>query len=119
MIRRPPRSTLFPYTTLFRSASYPWEVVRNSNSGEKEFLKSDAPQLKAAGWIQLEVARQLAQKSGMDLDKMMMEANTRNFRPVPLPAKLKAHMASKIRQISSRNVLAMLPGSDPKLKDEA
>src|SRR5256885_8788400 len=48
MIRRPPRSTLFPYTTLFRSASYPWEVVRNSNSGEKEFLKSDGPQLKAA-----------------------------------------------------------------------
>src|SRR3954465_2224623 len=100
-------------------ASYPWEVVRNSNSGEKEFLKSDAPQLKAAGWIQLEVARQLAQKSGMDLDKMMKEANTRNFHPVPLPAKLKAHMASKIRQISSRNVLAMLPGSDPKLKNEA
>jgi Zn-dependent M28 family amino/carboxypeptidase len=100
-------------------ASYPWEVVRNSNSGEKEFLKSDAPQLKAAGWIQLEVARQLAQKSGMDLDKMMMEANTRNFRPVPLPAKLKAHMVSKIRQISSRNVLAMLQGSDPKLKNEA
>src|SRR5690348_17778585 len=25
MIRRPPRSTLFPYTTLFRSA--PWKVV--------------------------------------------------------------------------------------------
>src|SRR2546430_8728825 len=24
MIRRPPRSTLFPYTTLFRSASPPW-----------------------------------------------------------------------------------------------
>src|SRR3712207_6889953 len=25
MIRRPPRSTLFPYTTLFRS--YPWKIV--------------------------------------------------------------------------------------------
>src|SRR2546422_7416561 len=25
MIRRPPRSTLFPYTTLFRS---PWDIVR-------------------------------------------------------------------------------------------
>src|SRR5436853_5778955 len=24
MIRRPPRSTLFPYTTLFRSARQPW-----------------------------------------------------------------------------------------------
>src|SRR3989442_11330021 len=25
MIRRPPRSTLFPYTTLFRSLAAPWE----------------------------------------------------------------------------------------------
>ncbi len=100
-------------------ASYPWEVVRNSNSGEKSFLKSDAPQLKAASWIHLDVARQLAQKSGMDLDKLMADAQSRNFRPVPLPVKLKAHMVSKIRQISSNNVVAMLTGSDPKLKNEA
>ncbi len=100
-------------------ASYPWDVVRSSNTGEKEFLKSDAPQLKAAAWIQLDVARQLAQKSGMDLDKMMVEAQSRNFHPVTLPAKLKAHMVSKIRQISSKNVIGMLPGSDPKLKDQA
>src|SRR2546430_13278178 len=26
MIRRPPRSTLFPYTTLFRSAAFPEEL---------------------------------------------------------------------------------------------
>ena len=100
-------------------ASYPWDVVRSSNSGEKEFLKSDAPQLKAAAWIQLEVARQLAQRSSMDLDKMMVDAQSRNFHPVPLTVKLKAHMVSKIRQISSKNVIAMLPGSDPKLKSEA
>jgi Zn-dependent M28 family amino/carboxypeptidase len=100
-------------------ASYPWEVVRNSNSGEKEFLKSDAPQLKAAAWIQLEVARQLAQKSGMDLDKMMVDAQSRNFHPQPMTVKLKAHMVSRVRQITSNNVMAMLPGSDPKLKNEA
>src|SRR5260221_2561323 len=28
MIRRPPRSTLFPYTTLFRSSGVPWQVQR-------------------------------------------------------------------------------------------
>src|SRR3712207_7923320 len=28
MIRRPPRSTLFPYTTLFRSGINPFQVVR-------------------------------------------------------------------------------------------
>ncbi len=100
-------------------ASYPWEVVRNSNSGEKSFLKSDSPQLKAASWIQLEVARQLAQKSGMDFEKMMAEAQSRNFHPVPLPVNLKAHMVSKVRPFLSNNVVAMLPGSDPHLNAEA
>src|SRR5256886_13496529 len=28
MIRRPPRSTLFPYTTLFRSVREAWEISR-------------------------------------------------------------------------------------------
>ena len=100
-------------------ASYPWEVVRNSNSGEKEYLKSDAPHLKAASWIQLSVARALVQKSGMDLDKMMSDAQSRDFHPAPLAFKLKAHMVSQIRQISSNNVIGILPGSDPKLKNEA
>jgi Zn-dependent M28 family amino/carboxypeptidase len=100
-------------------ASYPWEVVRNSNSGEKSFLKSDQPQLQAASWIQLEVARQLAQKSGLDLDKLIDDAQSRSFHPVTLSAKLKAHMVSKVRQIVSNNVIAMLPGSDSNLKNEA
>src|ERR1022692_2360454 len=40
-------------------ASYPWEVVRNSNSGEKSYLKLDgAPKLKVASWVQLDVAKQ-------------------------------------------------------------
>src|SRR2546426_1390083 len=30
MIRRPPRSTLFPYTTLFRSRHYSWERIGES-----------------------------------------------------------------------------------------
>src|SRR2546427_10132057 len=29
MIRRPPRSTLFPYTTLFRSYPQPWALPRD------------------------------------------------------------------------------------------
>src|SRR5438270_1058146 len=32
MIRRPPRSTLFPYTTLFRSFKYRWTVSRTEAS---------------------------------------------------------------------------------------
>ena len=101
-------------------ASYPWEVVRNSNSGEKSYLKLDGtPKLKVASWVQLDVARQLAAAAGMNIDKMMADARSRDFHPVPLPVKLNAHMVSKIRPFESNNVLAVLPGSDAKLKDEA
>src|SRR5271166_90174 len=62
-------------------ASYPWEVVRNSNSGEKSALKLEGPALKVASWVQLDVAKRLAAGSGMDLDKMMADARTRGFRP--------------------------------------
>ncbi|MBZ5597878.1 MAG: M28 family peptidase [Acidobacteriia bacterium] len=101
-------------------ASYGWEVVRNSNSGEKAYLQLDGtPKLKVASWVQFEVAKQLAASAGMDLDKMMADARSRDFHPVELKVKLNAHMVSKIRPFASNNVIAMLPGSDRKLKDEA
>jgi Zn-dependent M28 family amino/carboxypeptidase len=100
-------------------ASYPWEVVRNSNSGEKSALKVEGPALKVASWIHLNVATKLAAASGMSLDKMMHDAQSRDFHPVELGAKLKAHMVSKVRNFESNNVLAILPGADRKTSDEA
>jgi Zn-dependent M28 family amino/carboxypeptidase len=100
-------------------ASYPWEVVRNSNSGEKSALKVDGPALKVASWIHFDVASRLASASGMNLDKMMKDAQSKDFHPVKMGARLKAHMASKIRNFESNNVLAVLPGSDRKVADEA
>ena len=101
-------------------ASYPWEVVRNSNSGEKSYLKLDGtPKLRAAAWIQLGVARKLVNGAGLNLEKLMSDAQTREFKAVALPAKLQARIFSKIRPFESNNVIAELPGSDPKLKNEA
>jgi Zn-dependent M28 family amino/carboxypeptidase len=100
-------------------ASYPWEVVRNSNSGEKSYLKLEGPALKVASWIQLDVAKRLVAASGRDLDKMMADARSRDFQPVSLGTKLKAHMVSKVRNFESTNVVGMLPGTDLKLKSEA
>src|SRR4030042_822957 len=42
MIRRPPRSTLFPYTTLFRSSGL-LEVVRAQGSRHSEVDQSEPP----------------------------------------------------------------------------
>ena len=100
-------------------ASYPWEVVRNSNSGEKSALKLEGPALKVASWVHLDVATRLATASGTNLDKLMKDAQTREFHPVNLGAKLKAHMVSKVRNFESNNVLAILPGADHKAADEA
>jgi Zn-dependent M28 family amino/carboxypeptidase len=100
-------------------ASYPWEVVRNSNSGEKSYLKLETTKLSVASWIHFDVAKQLAAASGTDLDKMITDAQSRDFHPVNLPVKLKAHVVSKIRPFESSNVIAMLPGSDSKVRDEA
>jgi len=101
-------------------ASYPWEVVRNSNSGEKSYLKLEGtPKLKVASWIHLEAARALANMAGMDVDKIIADAQSRSFHPAPLDVRLKAHMVSKIRPFESNNVIAKLPGSDSKLKNEA
>jgi len=101
-------------------ASYPWEVVRNSNSGEKSYLKLDgSPTLRAASWIPLDVAGQLAGAAGLSLEQMIADARSPEFHPIPLPVRLKAHMVSKIRPFTSNNVIAVQPGSDPRLGSEA
>jgi Zn-dependent M28 family amino/carboxypeptidase len=101
-------------------ASYGWDVVRNSWGVERSYLKRDeSPKLQAASWIQREVAQRLLGMVGLDLEKMFQRAQNKDFRPLTLPIHLKAHVASKLTNFVSRNVLAMLPGADPVLGTEA
>jgi len=94
-------------------ASYAWGVVRNSWSNEQVYLSNDKdPKLKAASWIQLDVARQLFAASGLKLDDMMASAGTRGFKARELPVRFKAHIVSNVRQFVSNNVLGLLPGTD-------
>jgi Zn-dependent M28 family amino/carboxypeptidase len=94
-------------------ASYAWGVVRNSWSNEQVYLSNDKdPKLKAASWIQLDVARQLFAASGLKLDEMMANAGTRGFKARELPVRFKAHIVSNVRQFVSNNVLGLLPGTD-------
>ena len=98
-------------------ASYPWEVVRNSWGGERSYLQLDGtPRLKAASWIQLEVARKLVAMGGYDLDKLYKDAQSRDFKPIELPVHLKAHVVTAVRPFSSRNVVGMVDGlsQDPR-----
>jgi Zn-dependent M28 family amino/carboxypeptidase len=101
-------------------ASYGWEVVRNSWGGERAYIRTDnAPKLKVASWVQLAIAQQLAGTINRKVDDLIKQAQSRDFKPIPLPVTLKAHMVSKIRPFDSSNVLAILSGSDSKIGGEA
>src|SRR5689334_24793658 len=68
MIRRPPRSTLFPYTTLFRSAGAPYLNRQRLLLG----LMDLAPRIWGEGWANTDVARLAAERGArFDLFEMI------------------------------------------------
>src|ERR1051326_49677 len=82
-------------------------------------VKPGQHELKFAGWITQDVARNLFKAAGQDLDALTKAAASRDFKPVPLGVKFSGKIASKIRAFDTANVVAQLDGSDPKLKHEA
>lgn len=94
-------------------ASYGWDVVRNSNTGEKTYLRDNKdPQLAAASWIQLDVARQLFKAANLNLETEMTAAGKRGFKATELPVRLEAHIESAVRNFQSPNVVGILPGAN-------
>ncbi len=101
-------------------ASYPWDVVRNSQSVEKSYLKDDpTATLKAASWIQLDVAKKLFAAAGKNVDDEIVAAGKPGFHSFELPVRLRAHVASRVRHYESDNVIAKLPGTDTTGPDQA
>ena len=98
-------------------AAYGWDVVRNSWSGAQYDLRpSDdpTPRLPLQGWITGEQAKALFADAGMDLDALRAAAGKRGFRAVALPATATTTLRSTVTQKESRNVMALLPGTDRK-----
>src|SRR3712207_8133067 len=50
MIRRPPRSTLYPYTTLFQSAEVVGGVVTRAPSGDPHVARAERRRDPGRGW---------------------------------------------------------------------
>ncbi len=102
-------------------AGYPWGVVKSSNTGEQfSLVAADRGMSRSAveGWMTQEKARELFAMTGRDFDTMEKAAVRRDFRPVDLGVKASLALKNRIRTIESKNVVARLEGSDPKLRDE-
>jgi len=105
-----------------QSAGYPWSVVRTSNGSWRFDIArtagDDTPFLKFRSWATDETARKLMKLAGQDLDELRAKAASRNFQPVALNLKGKINLKSEVKRVEAPNVVGILPGSDPKLRDE-
>lgn len=101
------------------SAGYPFSVIQTSWTGEEfELRETQGPRLDAKIWMSDEAAIRLVQSSGNDLNALRKAAQSRDFRPVSLGKRLTMELECTVRKQDTANLLAVLPGSDPRLRDE-
>jgi Zn-dependent M28 family amino/carboxypeptidase len=101
------------------SAGYPWQVVQTSWSGEKFGLPhTGEPEIQVQAWVTEDAARRLAAAGGHDLAKLIEQARSRDFRPVPLGVRTSLVLPVKLSRSQTANVGGLLPGSDPRLASE-
>jgi Zn-dependent M28 family amino/carboxypeptidase len=100
------------------SASYGWSVVQNSWTAERFQLADADLGTGMQGWMTDAAARALFAAGGQDLDKLRAAAEDRSFRPVALNARVQGQARAAVRKLEQFNVAGIVPGLDPKLKDE-
>jgi Zn-dependent M28 family amino/carboxypeptidase len=101
------------------SAGYPFQVVQTSWTGEQFELPAEGePRVQVAAWVTEDSARALVDMAGLDLEELREAADNRDFEPVPLGITTSIAMDVSINRVRSGNVLGLIPGSDPDLKDE-
>ncbi len=104
-----------------KPAAYPWAVVRTGGATEGFIIKpegEDPNNPSVPGWIQLDAAKAMLTAAGQDFDQLKAAAMLRNFKPVPLGLTGKLSVKNTWRPLDSNNAVAMIEGSDPKLKKE-
>jgi Zn-dependent M28 family amino/carboxypeptidase len=114
-VRRGAAGALLIHTT--PSASYAWSVPATSFSHERFHLAGAGNKIE--GWLQEDTARELFAAGGFDLDQLRAQAERRDFKPVDLKTAAHVELKSAIRQVEDFNVVGIVPGTDPKLKEQA
>jgi Zn-dependent M28 family amino/carboxypeptidase len=104
------------------SAGYPWSVVRTSNGSWRFDIARTSgdktPFLKVRSWMTDDAARRMMQLAGQNLGDLRRRAASRDFAPVKLGLTASLDLNSEVKRVEAPNVAAILPGRDPKLKDE-
>ncbi len=95
-------------------AAYGWDVVRNSGTGPRFHMNNqnnNMDRVPLESWIQRGVAEELLAADGLELDQLMQQAQTAEFKAVELSSTMDASVQNKTFKAQSYNVGALLPGS--------
>ena len=117
--RRGAAGMLIVHTT--GPAGYPWHVVVNSNSTEHRLLLRDPkapPPSGVRGWITDSAATALLAQAGLNMGQLRQQAESRDFRPVSTGISIDASMKNSLQHMSANNVIGVVRGIDPKVRDE-
>ena len=103
------------------SAGYPFQVIQTGQGQERFWLPftNGEKTLAIRSWCSEDAAKSLVALGGHDLDELRGKAETRAFRPVQIGVTVDVETTNTIRKIRSANVLAKIPGTDPKLGGQA
>jgi len=105
-----------------QSAGYGWNVIRTSNGSWRFDIERKAgdttPFLPVRSWITDAAAQRLMKLAGQDIESLRAKAATRDFQPVNLGLKAKLDLKSEVKRVAAPNVVGMLEGTDPNLKNE-
>ena len=87
---------------------------------EALYLKANgnSKTVKVVAVVSLDGAKKLAAGGGRDWESLRQAAQRKDFKPLPLEAKVDFRIKNKVREFVSRNVVALCEGSDAKLRNE-
>ena len=101
------------------SAGYGWNVVETSFGGTERFdiartADDKTPFLQFKAWMRDSAAEKFID----NLSSLMKKAESRDFQPVDLKAKININLKAELQRVDSQNVVGMWEGVDAKMKDE-
>jgi Zn-dependent M28 family amino/carboxypeptidase len=117
--RRGAAGALIVHTT--EAAGYPWHTVVGSWATGQRMLPRPAdqpPPLGVRGWITDSAATALLRQAGLNLTELRARATRRDFRPVATGISVDIGFRNAVSNLRSENVIGVVRGSDPRLRDE-
>src|SRR5262249_25543654 len=113
--RRGTKAVLIIHTN--ETAGYPYSVVKKLAGAQIQRAPGE-PALAFAGWLSRRAGDKLLGMRDMSVETALKAAGTKGFKAVPLGVRIKGHVPTTVRKISTKNVIGIVEGSDPTLKSE-